>query len=68
MHCKQDGCWIKVTGQFLWWDEYVLDRTIDYSFTKVTRNFGRNIFAAYLPTTIAAILMLFITYKLHEEF
>jgi 4-amino-4-deoxy-L-arabinose transferase-like glycosyltransferase len=25
-------------------------------------------FAAYLPTTAAAILMLFITYKLHEEF
>ena len=24
-------------------------------------------FSAYLPTTAAAILMLFITYKLHEE-
>ena len=30
--------------------------------------FGKNIFWAYLPTTISAIIMLFITYKLHEEF
>ncbi len=53
----------------LWWDEYVLDRTIGLQFliAKSQDLFGRNIFSAYLPTTAAAILMLFITYKLHEE-
>ena len=53
----------------LWWDQYVLDRTIGLQFliAKSQVFFGRNIFAAYLPTTVAAILMLFITYKLHEE-
>jgi len=54
----------------LWWDEYVLDRTIGLQFliAKSQEIFGRNMFSAYLPTTAAAILMLFITYKLHEEF
>ena len=54
----------------LWWDEYVLDRTIGLPFLigKSQEIFGRNMFAAYLPTTSAAIVMLFITYKLHEEF
>ena len=54
----------------LWWDQYVLDRTIGLQFliAKSQEIFGRNMFAAYLPTTIAAILMLFITYKFHEEF
>ncbi len=54
----------------LWWDEYVLDRTngLQILIAKSQEIFGKNIFAAYLPTTIAAILMLLITYKLHEEF
>jgi len=54
----------------LWWDEYVLDRTIGLQFliAKSQDLFGRNIFSAYLPTTVASILMLFTTYKLHEEF
>ena len=54
----------------LWWDQYALDRTIGVQFliAKSQLIFGRNIFSAYLPTTVAAILMLFITYKLHEEF
>ncbi len=65
--------WILDKGNWiipLWWDEYVLDRTIGIQFLigKSQEIFGRNIFAAYLPTTTAAILMLFITYKLHEEF
>jgi len=53
----------------LWWDEYVLDRTIGLQFliAKSQELFGRNIFSAYLPTTVASILMLFTTYKLHEE-
>jgi 4-amino-4-deoxy-L-arabinose transferase-like glycosyltransferase len=48
----------------------VLDRTIGLQFLigKSQEIFGRNMFAAYLPTTTAAILMLVITYKLHEEF
>ena len=52
-----------------WWDDYVLDRTIGLQFliAKSQHIFGRNIFFAYLPTTAAAVLMLFITYKLHEE-
>jgi len=65
--------WILEKGNWiipLWWDEYVLDRTIGLQFLigKSQEIFGRNLFAAYLPTTTAAILMLFITYKLHEEF
>ncbi|MBO8232671.1 dolichyl-phosphate-mannose--protein mannosyltransferase [Prochlorococcus marinus str. MU1402] len=65
--------WILDKGNWtipLWWDEYVLDRTIGLQFliAKSQDIFGRNMFSAYLPTTTAAILMLFITYKLHEEF
>ena len=65
--------WILDKGNWiipLWWDEYVLDRTIGLQFLigKSQEIFGKNMFAAYLPTTTAAILMLFITYKLHEEF
>ena len=65
--------WILDKGNWtipLWWDEYVLDRTIGLQFliAKSQDIFGRNMFSAYLPTTVAAILMLFITYKLHEEF
>ncbi len=65
--------WILDKGNWtipLWWDEYVLDRTIGLQFliAKAQDIFGRNMFSAYLPTTTAAILMLFITYKLHEEF
>ncbi len=53
-----------------WWDEYVLDRTIGLQFliAKSQEIFGRNMFSAYIPTTAASLLMLFITYKLHEEF
>jgi len=65
--------WILDKGNWtipLWWDDYVLDRTIGLQvlIAKSQEMFGRNMFAAYLPTTTAAILMLFITYKLHEEF
>ena len=65
--------WILDKGNWiipLWWDKYVLDRTIGLQFLigKSQEIFGRNMFAAYIPTTTAAILMLFITYKLHEEF
>ena len=64
--------WILEKGNWtipLWWDQYVLDRTIGFQFliAKSQEIFGRNMFTAYLPTTAAAILMLFITYKLHEE-
>ena len=65
--------WILEKGNWtipLWWDEYVLDRTIGLQvlIAKSQEIFGENKFSAYLPTTLAAILMLFITYKLHEEF
>ena len=64
--------WILDQGNWtipLWFDEYVLDRTIGLQFliAKSQQIFGRNIFWAYLPTTIASIIMLFITFKLHEE-
>ncbi len=64
--------WILDKGNWiipLWWDEFTLDRTIGLQFliAKSQDLFGRNIFSAYLPTTAASILMLFITYKLHEE-
>ncbi len=65
--------WILEKGNWiipLWWDEYVLDRTngLQVLIAKSQEIFGKNLFAAYLPTTIAAIVMLLITYKLHEEF
>ena len=65
--------WILDKGNWtipLWWDEYILDRTIGLQFliAKSQEIFGRNMFSTYLPTTAAAILMLFTTYKLHEEF
>ena len=64
--------WILEKGNWtipLWFDDYILDRTIGLQFliAKSQQIFGRNIFWAYLPTTIAAIIMLFITFKLHEE-
>ncbi len=64
--------WILDKGNWtipLWWDEYVLDRTIGLQFliAKSQDLFGRNIFSVYLPTTLASILMLLTTYKLHEE-
>tara|TARA_B100000945_G_scaffold303919_1_gene288927 strand:- start:116 stop:1663 length:1548 start_codon:yes stop_codon:yes gene_type:complete len=65
--------WILEKGNWtipLWFDNYVLDRTIGLQFliAKSQEIFGENLFAAYLPTTISAIIMLFVTYKLHEEF
>ena len=65
--------WILEKGNWtipLWWDSYILDRTIGLQFliAKSQEFFGKNMFAAYLPTTIAAIIMLFVTFKLHEEF
>ncbi len=64
--------WILDKGNWtipLWFDSYILDRTIALQFliAKSQEIFGRNIFWAYLPTTVAAIIMLFTTYKLHEE-
>ena len=64
--------WILDKGNWtvpLWFEDYTLDRTIGLQFliAKSQEIFGRNIFWAYLPTTLAAIVMLFITYKLHEE-
>ena len=64
--------WILDKGNWtipLWFDDYILDRTIGLQFliAKCQEIFGENIFWAYLPTTIAAILMLFFTFKLHEE-
>ena len=59
--------WILDKGNWtipLWFDNYVLDRTIGLQFlmAKSQQIFGRNIFWAYLPTTIAAIMMLFTTF------
>ncbi len=53
----------------VWWDQYVLDRTIGIQFliAKCQQLFGKNAFAAHLPSTIAGFLMLFLTYKLHQE-
>ncbi len=64
--------WILEKGNWtipLWWDEYVLDRTIgiQYLIAKSQELFTKDLFFAYLPSTISSILMLFITFKLHEE-
>ena len=64
--------WILEKGNWtipLWWGDFNLDRTIGIQFliAKSQEIFGENLFAAYLPTTISSIMMLIITYKLHEE-
>ncbi len=64
--------WILEKGNWtipLWWGDFNLDRTIGIQFliAKSQEIFGENLFAAYLPTTISSIVMLIITYKLHEE-
>ncbi len=64
--------WILEKGNWtipLWWGSFTLDRTIGVQFliAKSQEIFGMNLFAAYLPTTIASIIMLIVTYKLHEE-
>ena len=53
----------------VWWDEFVLDRTIGIQFliAKCQQLFGETPFIAHLPSTIAAICMIFLTYKLHQE-
>ena len=53
----------------MWWDQYVVDRTIgiQYLIAKSQQLFGQTSFAAHLPTTISAGLILFLTYKLHQE-
>ena len=65
--------WILEKGNWiipLWWDEYVLDRTngLQILIAQSQTIFGKNLFSIYLPTTTAAIIMLVLTYKLHEEF
>jgi len=53
----------------VWWDQFVLDRTVGIQFliAKCQQILGHTSFAAHLPSTIAAISMLFLTYKLHQE-
>ena len=53
----------------VWWDEYVLDRTaaIQILIAKFQHVLGETSFVAHLPSTFAAITMLFLTYKLHQE-
>ncbi len=53
----------------VWWDKFVLDRTIGIQFliAKCQQIFGETSFVAHLPSTIASVLMLLLTYKLHQE-
>ena len=50
----------------VWWDQFILDRTVGIQFliAKCQQILGETSFEAYLPTTIASILMLFFTYKM----
>jgi len=64
--------WILEKGNWtipLWWGDFNLDRTIGLQvlIAKSQEIFGENMFSVYLPTTISSIVMLVITYKLHEE-
>ena len=53
----------------LWWGDLSLDRTIgiQYLIALSQKIFGSNIFAIHIPTTIAASMMIFLTYKLQKE-
>lgn len=62
--------WILETGNWIapmWWGNISLDRTIgiQYLIAFSQKIFGQNSFATYLPTTLSAGLMLFLTYKIH---
>ena len=64
--------WMLQTNNWIipiWWDEYILDRTngVQFLIAKSQKIFGESAFAAHLPSTLAAGLMLLITYKLHQE-
>ena len=53
----------------LWWGELTLDRTIgiQYLIALSQKLFGSNIFTIHIPITIAASMMLFLTYQLQKE-
>ncbi len=64
--------WILDKGNWiapLWFDKVVLDRTIGIQFLIAISQkiFGTNFFAIFLPISLASILMLFLTYLIHEE-
>ena len=53
----------------LWWGDLSLDRTIgiQYLIALSQKIFGSNLFAIHIPTTIAASIMIFLTYQLQKE-
>tara|TARA_Y100000991_G_C21972559_1_gene350244 strand:- start:902 stop:2470 length:1569 start_codon:yes stop_codon:yes gene_type:complete len=64
--------WILEKGNWIapiWWGNISLDRTIgiQYLIATARRLFGESGFVTYLPITIGAFVMLFITYQLHKE-
>ena len=64
--------WILEKGNWLvphWWEELTFDRTIGIQFLIALSQkvFGKNEFAISIPTSIAAIFNIYITYKIHQE-
>ena len=53
----------------MWWDRVLLDRTIAIPFLIALsqKTFGENSFNIYLPNIIAGLIIIFLTYKTHEE-
>ena len=53
----------------MWWGEVSVDRTIAIQalIALSQKIFGNSNFSIYIPNIIFSFLMLFITYKLHEE-
>ncbi|ABO18055.1 ArnT family glycosyltransferase [Prochlorococcus marinus] len=64
--------WILETGNWLipqWWGEVTFDRTIGIQFLIALSQkvFGKNEFSISLPTSLAAIINIYLTYKIHRE-
>tara|TARA_B100000886_G_scaffold130889_1_gene88239 strand:+ start:982 stop:2520 length:1539 start_codon:yes stop_codon:yes gene_type:complete len=53
----------------LWWGELSLDRTIgiQYLIALSQKIFGSNLYTIHIPTTLAAAIMIFLTYQLQKE-
>ena len=52
-----------------WWGNIYLDRTIgiQYLLALSQKIFGESFFSMYIPNIIGGSLILFLTYKIHEE-
>ena len=64
--------WILINNDWvspMWWDQVSLDRTIAIPFliALCQKIFGENTFSVYIPNITAGLIIIYLTYKTHEE-